>query len=484
MGARLSIRELIETVGGTYRSIDLRTAANRDGNIWLNSITVIRLTYETPEQARGRQQRVVERYPPVATEHFRILLDVRPFSDWATVLGEAARGVVRFTDTEVLLREPIALEELAAEPRADPSGVRMFDGVRWPGVYVSVGSADRTRLLNEVLLREVSRIGYTFPADAINEICELDVSTQNPGQELYIAAPLFVNIADVSLHPAKKRLQATISRHRELASVTAAAAFRGRDFGTGQSSHFRRALAQSSPIAAKFPLETVTAAVSDLPDVEEDSWVEVKLIHPVFGEIQQVTSYSRALVPAVERNALFEALKRFCPEAELKELLVHAYSKKPGKLTEAAAFELHVAWLLGLFRCPTIVLGKYHERLRAANTGVELGSVDVLAVTPDGKKLLLVACTLTTPKEEDFGRLLNVRGILEREVFAQSPVPIQPIVFTSAVGSPGYREFDETCIPAIGGDDMGKLLQLVEYGQEARFFEFLTDPAMWPLPEF
>ena len=91
MGARLSIRELIDTVGDTYQSINLRTAASRDGDIWLNSMTVIRLTYETPEEARGRQQRVVERYLPVATEHFRILLGVRPFSDWTTVLGEAAR---------------------------------------------------------------------------------------------------------------------------------------------------------------------------------------------------------------------------------------------------------------------------------------------------------------------------------------------------------------------------------------------------------
>ncbi len=56
------------------------------------------------------------------------------------------------------------------------------------------------------------------------------------------------------------------------------------------------------------------------------------------------------------------------------EVLVRPYAEKPKRLKESAALEVHVAWLLGLFGCPTIVLGKY-ERLIAPQTKVELGSV-------------------------------------------------------------------------------------------------------------
>jgi len=59
-------------------------------------------------------------------------------------------------------------------------------------------------------------------------------------------------------------------------------------------------------------------------------------------------------------------------------LVVNPISKKSATLKTSAAFELHVAWLLGLCGLSTIVLGDY-EHLFDPETNIPRGSVDVLA---------------------------------------------------------------------------------------------------------
>jgi hypothetical protein len=228
------------------------------------------------------------------------------------------------------------------------------------------------------------------------------------------------------------------------------------------------------------PLETVSGAVQ-LGEIEQGDWVEVRLMHPELGEIDgSFTRPLRSLIPPAERNPLFEALKCFCPEAEIHRSLVRAYEKKSVKLKTSAAFELRVAWLLGLFGCSTVILGEY-EHLLAPESNVQLGSVDVLALTP-GRVLLLVGCSLTRPSEKDFNNLRDVQGMLHQTALKDTNCRVLPVFFTTATGCPAYSE--EGCldfIPVVDVEGMDALVALLGVGREKDFFDFLGNPHYSPL---
>lgn len=479
MGGRVSVGELVRTFGGTYRAIDVRCAATREGESWTNALLVIRLTYEAPDAARERLKAVEQRYGRVETEHFRIFAEVRPFSNWEELARCVGAGVLRMGNVAIRLRQPVALEDLANEPRYSHYDLRAFDGQQWPGVYVTVGAVESTRLSGEHLLREVGPLGYSNPHEAINDLCEVSVSQgQNPGQEFYISAPVFAQIVEPRLLPFEKKIEVTVQRHTDISGLSVTVFFMPEVFRTGQSSRVRKELTSFRPVERGTVLVSEVASV-EAPDVPRDMWVDIRLVHAALGELQQVMRQARSFIPPVERNLLFEALKRFCSEAELEEILVRPHAKKAKKLKESAAFELHVAWLLGLCGLSTVVLGEY-ERLLAPETKVIRGSVDILASQARSNVLLLVACTMGPPKDEDFANLLNMRGILEREVFAEAEVRIVPVVFTAATESPTYREVNNGFgfIPIVNADGIDTLLALLKVGQEVQFFEFLNNPKL------
>ena len=165
MGARISLGELVRTFGSTYRAIDFRCAATREGESWTNALAVIRLTYETPGAARERLKAVEQHYGRVETDHFRIFTEIRPFSDWEELARGIGIGVLYTENIEIRLRQPVALEDLASDPRYYHYRPRPFDGQQWPGVYVTMGTVESTRLSGEHLFREVGALGYSNLGD-------------------------------------------------------------------------------------------------------------------------------------------------------------------------------------------------------------------------------------------------------------------------------------------------------------------------------
>lgn len=144
-------------------------------------------------------------------------------------------------------------------------------------------------------------------------------------------------------------------------------------------------------------------------------------MHDSIGEVDSFQSDLARLIPESEQNILLAAVRRFCPQEGLHELLVKPYANKTTKLKESAAFELHVSWLLSLFGFAPIVLGEY-ERLVDPTTKVQRSSVDLIARRMDHNLLLVVACALAAPKEGDFLNLMHATEILRREVFSESSV--------------------------------------------------------------
>ena len=294
--------------------------------------------------------------------------------------------------------------------------------------------------MDEVLAREAARLGYSDADEAVNLICELNIRAgQSSGYHFWLSLPVFAAIHDVRASLKGRRMEVAIRRHRDLPPLRATAVFWGPRVFAGEPPKHRVAIEKFSDNGGSEDVRTASASVR-LVKVEEHDSVEVKLLHPDVGELHSFSSFSiRNLVPPPERNVLFEALKFFCPESELSLLLCSPHEKKGKRFKPDAAFELHVAWFFGLFGLSTVVLGEY-EHIVAPKTKVRRGSVDILAASQRHKKLVLVACTIGTPKEEDFTNLLTTAEILAREVYADTNVRILPLFCTAAPGYPPYRD--------------------------------------------
>jgi hypothetical protein len=283
VAGRISVSELIEAVGNAYQTIDIRVAAVRKNEKWVCGIAVLRLSYEEPPTAEKRLLDMAATYTSVTTQNLRIVSDIRPFSEWESLCHECAGGLLRIGELEVHLSEPIKVAELASEIRQDPWGARPVDGISWPGVYVSVGRSDSS-LGEEPLVRDVGPLGYSFPLEAVNELCGVNVTHgQNPRAEFYLSALVLAYLESVVLRPAEGRIAGTIRKHVAVSGLSLTLVLRGQTFGMTESASYRRAITNFTEDEKAAPIQKLSAEALGLPNIPLDKWVEVKLVHSKLG---------------------------------------------------------------------------------------------------------------------------------------------------------------------------------------------------------
>jgi hypothetical protein len=474
-----TVSELIDAVGETYQAIDIRSVAIRKDDSWLNCMAAIRLTYEDVDTAKTRLVKLSQRFPPVQTKLLRIDSFVRPFKDFPDLCLELShKGVLQMDGVEFQLRQRPDLLRDTGYIQWGYSCLRPFDGRAWPAITRDFDPGGNNPLFEGQFNREAHLLGYGDVFEAANALCELRVSLQQDrGSDLSVCFPVFANISGIQVKTPERRIEVDVLRHKSFSGIRAVACVRGHTVLADEP--FREHIVLSESPAADTRSQIVSAqGIAQVADLDPDNdWLEIRLVHPRLGEIKKDSNYVRTFIPPTERNILLGALRQFCRGKTLDELLVRAYNVQTVKLTQSPAFELHVSWLLGMFGLSTVVLGDY-ERLLAPDTEVQRVSIDILAANQRSKLLLLVSCTLGTPKEEDIGNLRHAREILAREVFAETGVRVVPILFTSSMGCPSYYKSEDhfDSVPVIDADSMKTLLGFLDSGQENRFFEFLANP--------
>jgi len=488
-GVAHSISELIAAVGASYQAIDIRAVAIRKDDSWVNVMAVIRLTHEDVDAARARLAKHAELFSVVKTDSLRIDSFVRHFSDWPDLCSEVKdKGILKMADGfGFQLRQTPDLPAASGHIQWGAfSHVRSFDSRVWPTLTKSFdvsGSSGNSPLIDGHVNHAAHVLGYGDALDAANALCEVNVTTQNPGFDLTVSFPVFADISSVRVRSPDKPVEIGLEWHRGVPDWKVIVCVRG------------QTVLADAPFRAQMPLlafnETQTRGnivsaegsirIQDL-DPDNDS-LEVRLVHPRLGEVRNYSHSVRMLIPPSERNILLEALQYFCRSAKLDDLLVRAYNEQPKKLMQSAAFELHVSWLLSMFGLSPIVLGEY-ERLLAPDSEVQRASVDILAASQERRLLLVVGCTLDIPKPEDANNLRYAREILARDVFAGTGVNIIPVLFNSSMGGPQYDRSEDhfDSVPIVDADSMKHLLEHLRTGQEDRFFQFLSHPTFGLTP--
>jgi hypothetical protein len=474
-----TVNEFVAAVGATYRAIDIRSVAIRKEDSWVNVMGAIRLTYEGVDAAKARLAELAQRFPPVRTELLRIDSFVRPFKDFPLLCSELKKAELQMNSAKFQLRQPVDLSQGNGYIQWGYSRLRYIDGRTWPGITRDFDAGGVNPLFEGRFNREAQLVGYGDVFEAANALCELNVSQQQDrGSDLSIFFPVFANISHIRVNTPGKLVDVEVQRHRSFSDLRAVACVRGPTVLA--DAPFREQISLSTD-ATDDGGEIVSAQGSvQIQDLAPDNdWLEIRLVHPQLGEVKKDSNYVRTFVLPTERNILLGAIQQFCKGTTLVDLLTRAYNTQPLKTKPSAVFELHVSWLLGMFGLSTVVLGEY-ESLLAPDTPVQRASVDILAANQQKKLLLIVSCTLNSPKEDDIGNLRYAREILAREVFADTAVRIIPVLFTSSMGCPSYYKSEDhfDWIPAIDADGTAILLELLKSGEERRFFEFLANPTL------
>jgi len=475
LAIRLSVDQMIATFGSTYRTIDLRSAVVKQGSVWTNVYTVIRFTYEEPEAAKRRLLDLEAKHGVIATKSFQVRLGSLPFPQWSALCqGLSTKGHIG----EIAFSPNIwiNLTRTPAFLRNDYSAVRPFDSREWPVAQFSVNTYGVQALATDTLVGETTRKGYPDPYDAVNLLCELNVqSNQSQGCELYLSLPAFAMVSGLHISTRHKRIWVEIRRHAALQSLDCQVLLRGQDHQRSEPWKHRLTIKPETAEEDGHMIKVV--ASSTLPEARNDDWAEAQILHSDIGELHTKFGSVRQLIPPAQRNILFEALTFFCDESELKNLVVRPFDEKGPRMKVSAGFELRIAWLLGLLGLSTVILGEY-EDIIAPKSGVKRGSIDILAASQRHDELVLAACTIAAPKDEDFNNLRTSAEILDREVFTDASVRIIPLVCTCA---PGVPVEGGSGIPVLDADRLDLALQLVKAGHESDVLSFIGNPSHYEL---
>lgn len=474
MSARLTVAHLANALSATYKSIDIRLGAMREKTAWINGIAVLRLSRKPVDEIRNHHTKLLDRFGHVKTEHFRVDLMALPFSAWPQLLKDCSEGILRLGDDVIKWAEPPKIEEQSGYIQRYQADVRDQEDWRWPSFSQWCGGKRPLGLQHDDLVREVAASGWSTPHQAINSLCEMNVSFGSPYEhEIYVSIPVYVFIEKAAVSTTDSTVHLTYVRHSAIDGLSVIAFLKERNLNGVEIVHARVPL-HLQKIKAEDDID-VFEGVGQVETADRERLIELKVTHPVLGDVEYIQDHVWRLIPEVERNVLLAAVKRFCPG--LETLLVRAYEHAPRRLKTSSAFELHVSWLLGLCGLSAIVLGEY-ERLLAEHTGVERASVDILATMRKNNALFVGACTIGTPKEEDFTNVVHACAILRREVFQETSIRVFPVLFTGAAAQPPYRTVgdDFTVVPIVDADRIAIVLELLEFGTERFFFEFLGNP--------
>lgn len=495
---QLNLQEIIDAFGAAYRSVDVRTVALLHGTSWLNALTVIRVSHETPAQLDMRHSELKSMHVLPQIANFRISLSSSPFCDWAEICKDLRNSILRVHhDFEVTLTGPLDIYSKSGYVNRHHNLFRRALNLDWPTCEISFpydqvkwqqfGVGDRNSLLSDrKLSQQISRFGHSDAFEAINAFMEFSSPfAQNPGNEFHVSVPIFASIDSVEVQPSDNLLCVSGRVHEKLADVRLFAVCRDSPLGAGLMPKATLALEiQDAPQRKNPEIREVKASVAMPSSVRVTDYVEVKAVGTA-GDIDSTSSELRSLLPLPYIQPLYTALELFRSQVDLRQALV--YPQRARKVDARAwqmqqYFERDVCWFFSCFGFATVMLGEF-ENLRDPESKFQRGSLDILAYKESRNLMLIVGCTLNAPTDHDFNNLTTLRTILLDEVLAGAKVALIPVMCCGlktyqAYWEQGFADHSATfcTVPVLDGVRRVAALTALENKRDDEFYNFLSNP--------
>jgi hypothetical protein len=436
MGVRLSVEDVAGVAAKTLASIDVRSASVFVDAKWLNVMTVVRLSPDSPAGVSNHVLDTFRRHGSIRTPEFRIDQKVMGFQEWDALLAEFRKGELEFPGGAVEFGGAIGVGGSVGYVQS--KHYSLWPLPEWPVLEASVSTVSTAdgsknpqyRINSESIQRAVSKAGYSGVLDAITALLGIKVSQGFSGFDVFIAVPIMARITDAVVHPGDCTVKVSATWQRSLSSFQLFGSCYGKSGASRERISFTISESSSSDASPKCTWE------SRIPTSDVYEILEVRLVHAELGELYSDTWPVRNLIPEQYVNPLYFLLTKFCSPETFRALVSRPHSVAPQKTKPQKDFEQHVAWVLACYGFSTIVLGA-HEDLFAECTKIKRGSLDLVAYHPVRKIALLCGCTLNVPKEEDYSQLLSVRAILLEDWKGDLPFACVPAIFTGAPSCPG-----------------------------------------------
>src|SRR5579864_1315872 len=230
MSARLTVAQLVEALGVSYQTIDIRLGAMREKDVWINGIATIRLSRRSVDEVRKHHESLLQRYNPVRTEHFRLELLALPFSEWPQFLKACSEGVLHIGDEVIKWAEPPKIEEQQGYIQRYQGDLRDQERWRWPSFSQWCGGRRPQGLQSDTLVREVAASGWSTPHQAINSLCEMNITFGSPyEQEIFLSIPVYVFIENMTVSTVDNSVHATYLRHSAIPGLNLVSLLKERD---------------------------------------------------------------------------------------------------------------------------------------------------------------------------------------------------------------------------------------------------------------
>jgi hypothetical protein len=204
-----------------------------------------------------------------------------------------------------------------------------------------------------------------------------------------------------------------------------------------------------------------------------DNELACTLSHDTVSVLDEVHGRIKRFMAPAEKSPLLTCLSQFWDMSTYYERINHPHKIESKKVEHRPqrVFQRAVATLLTLSGFQAVDPGE-EEILREPSTKVQRGTLDILAYHPASKNLILGACTLNPPKNEDIENLLETEAILRRCFPGESPVKLVPIVFSGQEKDPVHH----SDVLILNAKRLMKLTQLVKENNEDAFLRMLEAP--------
>jgi hypothetical protein len=469
MSAEMTLGDFLKRLEGVYKSVDVRVAAVKSDNMWQNALTVVRFSCLEVVNVEQQQKQCENKWGKVRTSNFQIEMqawEIEFFLPYIESFNEG-RLVLRGED----LQFGRSIDLLSLKGKFDRYGYTRRENHSWP-CFEAIAGEYCYKLDNKQLQSEVKSQTYFGLYLLISELLEVDFH-KDLGLDLIVNAPFYAAIGHVDF--AEQKCEIQVQFHKDVR-------------GLAVSAIVRRGDREESPVIDKASSSIKLEESEDLGDDMRIWTKQVELLNatpanylsvslmqtePTALDIEKPsfpTQVSRLLESKKPAKApLVAAFSRFCSLNELEEYLAQPIeAKQPfkkGKKDTDATFELAVVWLLGLCGFNIIWLGQTkHETLK--ENKVTRFSTDILASHHESKNLLLlVGCTIGSPKDSDIDNLKSMRRVLQDKVFKDTQLHIKPFIF-SAVPELGNKERDG--VKVLDTDDIRGILSQLKHGEIKR----------------
>lgn len=463
MSVSLTLRQLLNVLGSSFHSIDIRCAVKKHEPGWLSLLTSIRISARPLEAIQTRYQELENDGQGRDAEPFRILWQAYPIGQMEGILTELASAQLSLEGESVRFPEQVQADELRGQLEYAPNLVMPWDGERWPATFYYSSGARTLYFSDPEITAGVRRSGWRSAEEMVAHFLGLN------HQQLYSTSiPLFLYVE----MPAKIEVRASANKMPDILIRTQPTLS---DF----TLYLRNDRHKGKPFT--MPLEnyghegiwTLHRSELGLAKLEPDDIFSCMLSHRVVPVLDEISGCLRNFMPIAYLNPLLLCLQQFWDMKAFSDRLERPYDKPSNKRDYNAqhVFQESVAQLLTLAGCQTINLGK-EEFIRGTESKVQRATLDILSYHAASKTLILAACTIVPPGAKDIQGVVETAAILRAELPSDAQVQLVPMIFS--VQEQEYPNHGEVRI--FNSRKIKKLRKLIESGQEDQFIRSFQ----WP----